>query len=49
MLYAAVKAAEWLLASEEDVEIYSPIITTLKDDYKQVLAKLQGAPQGQAK
>ena len=49
MLYAAVKAAEWLLASEEDVEIYSPIITTLKDDYKQALAKLQGKPQGQPK
>ena len=49
MLYAAVKTAEWLLASEEDVELYSPMVTTLKDDYRQALARVQGKPIEPAK
>ena len=33
VLYAAIKAAQSLLASEEDDELYVPIIDTLKADY----------------
>ena len=33
VLYAAIRAAQSLLASEEDDELYDPIIDTLKEDY----------------
>ena len=34
VLFAAIKAAESLLASEEDDDLYVPIINTLKADYQ---------------
>ena len=37
VLYAAIKCAQSLLATEEDDELYVPIITTLKQDYAQAL------------
>ena len=40
VLYAAIKAAESLLANEEDVELYVPIITNLKQDYNAGVAVL---------
>ena len=35
VLYVAIKIAESQLIAEEDVELYTPIITTLKQDYMQ--------------
>ena len=50
VLYAAIKAAESLLASEEDDDLYVPIINTLKADYMSGLNMLgigaQSAPKG---
>ena len=40
VLYASIKAAERLLAVEEDVELYSPLITTLKQSYTTGLQSL---------
>tara|TARA_R100001594_G_scaffold148441_1_gene203663 strand:- start:325 stop:1011 length:687 start_codon:yes stop_codon:yes gene_type:complete len=40
VLYAAIKCAQALLAEEEDLELYVPIIKTLKADYNQALALL---------
>ena len=40
VLYASVKAAESLLASEEDDDLYVPIINSLKQDYSQALTLL---------
>jgi len=40
VLYAAIKAAQSLLASEEDDDLYIPIINTLKQDYIQSLSLL---------
>jgi hypothetical protein len=37
VLYAAIKVAERQLIEEEDVELYIPIIATLKQDYMQGL------------
>ena len=37
ILYASIKAAQSLLASEEDDDLYVPMINTLKQDYIQVL------------
>lgn len=37
VLYAAVKCAESLFASEEDAELYVPMIQNLKNDYTQAL------------
>ena len=37
VLYAAVRAAEALLAEEEDAELYVPMINSLKQDYAQAL------------
>ena len=48
VLYAAVKAAQWLLASEEDEDLYVPIITSLKADYVQAISLL-GAKVGDSK
>ena len=44
VLYAAVKCAESLFASEEDTELYTPMIQNLKNDYTQAL-QLVGARQ----
>ena len=52
VLYAAIKAAQSLLASEEDDDLYVPIINTLKQDYVQALSLLGAkvpAAQGAAK
>ena len=49
VLYASIKAAQSLLAIEEDDELYVPIITTLKQDYAQALNLLgvgAQAPRG---
>ena len=46
VLYAAIKMAEYLLASEEDTELYVPMITTLKQDYVQAIQTM-GANQPQ--
>ena len=37
VLYAAIKAAESLLQSEGDEELYIPVINSLKEDYAQAL------------
>ena len=37
VLYASIKAAESLLATEEDTELYNPIISNLKSDYKNAI------------
>lgn len=44
VLYAAVKCAESLFASEEDTELYTPMIQNLKNNYTQAL-QLVGARQ----
>jgi hypothetical protein len=48
VLYAAIKCAQSLLASEEDDDLYIPMINTLKQDYVQAL-NLLGANIGQQK
>ena len=48
VLYAAIKAAQSLLASEEDIELYGPIIQTLKEDYTKGLQALI-SPRGEEK
>ena len=40
VLYASIKAAERLLAVEEDVELYAPLINTLKQSYTSGLQSL---------
>jgi len=47
VLYAAIKMAEYLLASEEDTELYIPMITALKQDYMQAL-QMMGVANVQA-
>ena len=37
VLYAAIRAATHLMSEEEDIELYSPIITSLKNDYNTAL------------
>ncbi len=48
VLYAAIKATEYMMLSEEDMEIYGPQLQTLKQDYQQGISALKGggAPQG---
>ena len=46
VLYAAIKAAQSLLASEEDDELYEPIIDTLKEDYVTSLQALGSQASG---
>jgi len=41
VLKAAIKAAEYLLAIEEDVELYVPMISNLKQEYQQGILSLQ--------
>ena len=51
VLYAAIKATEYMMLSEEDQEVYAPQLTILKQDYQQGLASFRGggSPQGGAK
>ena len=42
VLYAAIKATEYMMLSEEDQEVYAPQLATLKQDYAQGLASLKG-------
>ena len=42
VLGAAIKAAEYMLSSDEDVEISAPVITGLKTDYEGGIQKLLG-------
>jgi|3_EtaG_2_1085321.scaffolds.fasta_scaffold13016_1 hypothetical protein len=46
VLYAAIKATEYMMLSEEDQEVYAPQLATLKQDYAQGLATLKGGQQG---
>ena len=49
VLYASIKIVERQLIEEEDIELYTPIITTLKQDYIQGLQNsglVQKQPQG---
>ena len=41
ILHASIKALEFLLASEEDAELYIPLIANLKQDYQQKVSILQ--------
>ena len=48
VLYASVKAVEQLLAVEEDMELYVPMLQNLKQDYAMGLSELKPpAPQPQ--
>ena len=38
VLSAAIKSAEYMLANEEDIDLLTPVLSQLKDDYKQELA-----------
>jgi hypothetical protein len=49
VLFAAVKAAEFLLAAEEDDDLYVPIINTLRTDYLQGLQLLGVSGSAQQK
>ena len=49
VLFAAIKAAESLLAEEEDDDLYVPIINTLKADYMSGLNMLGAGVQAPAK
>ncbi len=42
VLYAAIRAATHLMSEEEDIELYSPIITSLKNDYNTALQTMGG-------
>ena len=42
VLYAAIKATEHMMLSEEDQEVYAPQLGTLKQDYAQGLVALKG-------
>jgi len=45
VLYAAIKATEYMMLTEEDQEVYAPQLATLKQDYAQGLAALKGGGQ----
>ena len=40
VLYAAIRAPEHMMLSEEDQEVYAPQLATLRQDYAQGLASL---------
>ena len=42
VLYAAIKAGEKLMVSEEDPELFAPMIATLKQDYDKGIKMLTG-------
>jgi len=41
VLGAAIKAAEYMLANEEDIELLNPVLAQLKDDYKQGIESIK--------
>jgi len=41
VISASIKAAEYMLANEEDIDLLTPVLSQLKDDYKQELAVLK--------
>ena len=45
ILYAAIKATEYMLLSEEDQEVYGPQLQTLKQDYQQEISSIAGPPK----
>ena len=54
VLYAAIRSAQHLMAEEEDIELYKPIVDSLKQDYSVALQTIgakasepqrQGAPR----
>ena len=49
VLYASIKAVEQLLAVEEDVELYAPILQNLKQDYSVAFAELKPPPPQQSR
>tara|TARA_R100001594_G_scaffold148096_1_gene202474 strand:- start:2117 stop:2776 length:660 start_codon:yes stop_codon:yes gene_type:complete len=42
VLYASIKATEYMMLTEEDQEVYGPQLQTLKQDYKEQIAMLMG-------
>ena len=46
VLYAAIKATEYMMLSEEDQEVYGPQLQTLKHDYQQGLESIGGSHPG---
>ena len=40
VLYAAIRAATHLMSEEEDIELYAPIIKSLKNDYNTALSTI---------
>jgi hypothetical protein len=42
MLYGAIKAGEYLLANNEDIELLSPLLANLRNDYQTGLSALYG-------
>tara|TARA_Y100000361_G_C11130592_1_gene328659 strand:+ start:83 stop:742 length:660 start_codon:yes stop_codon:yes gene_type:complete len=42
VLYASIKATEYMMLTEEDQEVYGPQLQTLKNDYKEQIAMLMG-------
>ena len=50
VLYASIKAIEYMMLEEEDQEVYGPQLSTLKQDYQQGIGLLTGGtPQTQRK
>ena len=41
VLYASIKCVESLMATEEDIELYVPLLAQLKDDYNRGLAEIK--------
>lgn len=46
VLYAAIKATEYMMLIEEDQEIYAPQLQNLKQDYQQGISSLAGGAGG---
>lgn len=42
VLYAAIKATEYMMLSEEDQEVYAPQLATLKQDFATGIASIKG-------
>ena len=46
VLFASIKALQYMMLSEEDQEVYAPQLQTLKEDYKQGITSIAGGGQG---
>ena len=46
ILYAAIKATEYMMLVEEDQEVYGPQLQNLKQDYQQGIGTLAGGAGG---